>query len=461
MTSASTAALLAVAAMLVAAPATGAPRADAGQVVRVEHRAPDTSPTRGPAAAPVTIELFFVPQPNMQSRPAFRTVEQLQAKHPSRIRVIYRVLSSNAQVMLPNAALEAHAHGKFSELMDQLHVARNALTKDDLWELGKKLELDVPRLAAAIETGRYKPILDDNRRRQERLLRSAASTHGMSSQQATFFNAKPVNGTSLADFERAYQLAYESAQEMIDRGVDPRHLMEAFDSQVLSDTKPFSVATRAESGDEPELSHKLASPPLSLAGLPSLAEPGAATSVPIALLCRPSDDDQCAEMLSRLRRVQRMYPDEVRLVWGPWFDVRREDAATLTLLGDAALCAEQLGSAEKLDESPGWPWIERQLQSSRGRASPERLIDKIAGEVDIDPAQLSACRARNANATLAWIERARKSGVTGSQAVVIGGRIYPGELEQVTIQRLVEAELAPGVLGEVAPDWRGSARWLR
>lgn len=433
--------------------ATAAPqRADTGQVVRVEHRDPDTSPSRGPASAPVTIEVFFAPQTNMQSRvPAYRMVERLQAAHPTRIRVIYRIRSLSGQLMIPNAALEAHAQGKFFELMDELHRTRNSLTNADILELGKKLELDAPRLAAAINGGRYKQILDDNNVRHGRLSR------GTSSSQTTFFNTKPLGGSPAGlpeDYERAYNDAYERAQEMIDRGVDARHLMDAFDSQILRGAGPFVVATASDNGDDPELSHKLASPPLALAGLPSRGKPGATAPVPIVLLCRPSDDDQCADTLGQLGRVYLTYPDEVRLVWAPWFDVRREDAATLTLLGDAALCAEKLGSAEKLDESPGWQWVERQLQSTRGRTPPDRLIDKIAAEVDIDPAQLSACRARTANATLAWIERARKSGVTGAQALVIGGRIYPGRLEQATIQRLVEAELAPGVLGEVAPDWR-------
>ena len=34
---------------------------------------------------------------------------------------------------------------------------------------------------------------------------------------------------------------------------------------------------------------------------------------------------------------------------------------------------------------------------------------------------------------------------------MIGGRIYEGIPDQAVIQQLIEAELAPGVLGELAP----------
>jgi hypothetical protein len=237
--------------------------------------------------------------------------------------------------------------------------------------------------------------------------------------------------------------------------------MEAFDALILRSAQPVVVAGPDSSGDD-GLEHRLASPPLSLAGLPSFGNPDAKAPLPVVLLCRPNASD-CGNSMRQLRKLQATYSDEVRLVWAPWFDVSRDDAADLTLLGDAVLCAEQVGSSpDDLNESPGWRWIERQLQRtsrSQGRRSPpEKLIDDITAETDIDPRQLSACRARIANATLEWIERARKSGVTRAPALIIGGRIYEGLPDQGVIQQLVEAELAPGVLGELAPAWPRARR---
>jgi hypothetical protein len=432
-----------------------------GSVVRVEHRDPDTAPSRGPASAPVTIEFFFQPNTSATTRlPSYRALERLQANHPTRIRVIYRVMKRSGQVQLPTATLEAHAQGKFFELMEELHRNRTTttLSRNDVLELARKIDMDIPRLSAAIATDRYREALEANDRRQERLMR------GQSSLPNALFNTRPPRSSLAAmsdgEYEREYAEAYERALELIDRGVDPRHLMAAFDALVLRGTQPIVISTGPTDDDVggDATDHRLASPPLQLAGLPSFGKPAARAPVPVVILCRPNDST-CGNSLRQLSKLQQTYANEIRLVWAPWFDVSRDDAADLTLLGDAALCAELVGSSpDDLSASPGWRWIEKQLQRasrSHGRRSPaEKLIDEVTAEVDIDPQKLSACRARLANATLDWIERTRRSGVTRAPALVIGGRIYEGIPDQAVIQQLVEAELAPGVLGELAPAWR-------
>jgi predicted DsbA family dithiol-disulfide isomerase len=453
--------LLAAALGLGLGPAGAVPRGrEPGQVVRVEHRDPDTVPSLGPASAPVTVEYFFRPSTNAQaSLPAYKMIERLQANHPARIRVIFRIVKRNAQVQLPTAALEAHAQGKFFEFMEELH--RNKATTlggQDILELARKVGMDVPRVAAAIKNDRYSEVLEANDHRLDRV------TRGQPSVPAVLFNARlprtVIGSMSDGDYEREYNDANERALELMDRGVDPRFLMEAFDALLLRSAQPFVGSGPTDNDPTGDASdHRLASPPLSLAGLPSFGKPDARAPIPVVLLCRPNASE-CGNTLLQLRKLQKTYAEEIRLVWAPWFDVSRDDAADLTLLGDAVLCAEQVGSSpEDLSASPGWRWIEKQLQrasrSHGGRrgSSPEKLIDDVTAETDIDPQQLSACRARMANATIEWIERARRSGVTRAPALIIGGRIYEGIPDQGVIQQLIEAELAPGVLGELAPAW--------
>jgi hypothetical protein len=154
----------------------------------------------------------------------------------------------------------------------------------------------------------------------------------------------------------------------------------------------------------------------------------------------------------------RLYPDDVRIVWSPWFDVGRDDAADLTLLGDAALCAEAVGSNQgELTSSPGWVWVmEMYAQSSRShgkKLAADALIDAVAAKLDVEVRALSACRATMAGATLDRIAASRHAGVPRSSlAVVIGGRIYDGLIDPGLIHALVEAELAPGVLRSL-PRW--------
>src|SRR5262249_40638337 len=160
-----------------------------------------------------------------------------------------------------------------------------------------------------------------------------------------------------ADYEREASEAEERAMELVDRGVDPRFLMEAFDTLLLRSTQPFVGAGGPSEEPGDTLEHKLASPPLSLAGMPSLGKPDAKAPIPTVILCRPNAGE-CGNSVHQLRKLQKTYAEEVRLVWAPWFDVSRDDAADLTLLGDAVLCAEQVGSSPKdLSESPGWRWM--------------------------------------------------------------------------------------------------------
>ena len=128
--------------------------------------------------------------------------------------------------------------------------------------------------------------------------------------------------------------------------------------------------------------------------------------------------------------------------------------------------------------SPGWAWVkEMYTQAGKFRGKKlvaDKLIDAVAARLDIDERALAACRAPTqrasvplvsadraaaacratmASSTLLWIDAARHAGVPhANAAVVIGGRIYDGLADQTMIHALVEAELAPGILGSL-PRW--------
>ncbi|MBL0216419.1 MAG: hypothetical protein IPQ07_21370 [Myxococcales bacterium] len=443
----------------VSAPASAAPSQAApvkGEVVRVEHYDPQAVPARGPQNAMVTVELFFAPSVNNAVRlPAYRQLEALAAKHPTRVRLIYRVMQRTAQPpgpQLPTLALEAYAQGKFDEFVAVIHAQRLTMTRDQMIEAGRKAGLDPIRLDKAITEDRYRDVIVANERRLERLRGTTAPM--------VFFNDKPMR-TSLSslsegDYENAYAEAYERARDMIDRGIEPKNLPAAFDAEILQSLQPV-VITTGPTDDELEgdsTDHPLANPPLQLAGLPSLGKPDAGAPVPIVIVCRPNAAD-CLQQLRSIRNVHNTYRGEIRIVWAPWFEVAREDAAELAMLGDAALCGELLGSSpDDLDTSPGWQWVTEtyaQIQKAHGRRiPPEKLIEDVAARLHLSTKALSACRARMANATLDWIASARHAGVGSSPAIVIGGRIYHGLTDPTIVQQLVEAELAPGVLGRCA-----------
>ncbi len=443
----------ALGALAIAAAAAAAPP-PAGRTERIEYRDPGSAPSRGPASALVTIEVFFVPGPNMPTA-ALHLLEQLQDRHPTRVRLVYRVLKSGSVLLAPSAALEAYAEGKFFELMDELGKQRGVLKKEELLEIARRVGVDPQRVAAASQFDHYHDMLEANQRRFERL-------HGGTT-PSVLFNARPtriaLGGISAADLDREYETAYQRAIDKLDRGFALGELPAVFDAEAIPELQPVVISVSSDQDPErSSLEHPLATPPLQLEGLPSFGKPGIATVVPVVVLCRPADPG-CANLLRVVEPAVRLYPDDVRVVWAPWFDVRSEEAAELTLLGDAALCAEAIGSNQgELTTSPGWVWVkEMYTQASRSRSkkpAAERLIDGLADKLEVNSRALAACRARTAGTTLSWIARARHSGMPrASSAVVIGGRIYAGLTDQTMIQELVEAELAPGVLGSL-PGWR-------
>ncbi len=441
---------LAVVALLgLLGPAAAAP----GKVVRVDHREPSIAPSRGPRNAPVTLELFFVPTHAASSRVrVYRQLEALQAAHPTRIRLVYRVMLQN-ETMIPTAALEAQAEGKFFEFLDTIAQVRERPTRDRLFEMWKRLGLDASRLEYALSEHKpYQHVLDENSNRFERL-------HG-GSPPNVLINSRPPDKTTLSsmnlsDLSAAYQTAYDKALDLLDQGIAPDDLTAVLDREALVATAPVVVFSGpTEDEDVGPRDPPLAKPPLELRGLPTVGREDAA--VPIVVLCSPTNPT-CRSQLESAAHMQALYPDDVRAVWAPWFDVSREDSADLGMLADAALCAETVGNGPDLAQSAGWRWVTemyKQISLSHGRrAAADAQIDAVASRAEVDPRRLATCRAQVAGRSLEWIGAARRAGVRTSPAIVVGGRIYAGLNDRAILQQLVEAELAPGVLGSW-PTWQ-------
>jgi hypothetical protein len=447
-------AVVTVALIAAAMPANARP----GSVVRVEYHDPAAPPSIGPADAPVTVELFFVPW--LQSRSVnYRYLQALAAKHPNRLRLVYRVLEANGQALLPAAALEAEAEGKFDAFMEAINAEHAQISRARLFELAAKVGLDDARLDDAIT--KHNPALDYNARRLQRFPHRSSPD--------VLFNGLPplkqLGSLGQANLDEEYGRAYDRAMDLLDRGATPADLMDVFDAEALGQVVPdvhASGPTDENIENEP-LDPPLANPPLDLRGLPSYGPANA--PVPLVILCKPTSAP-CPSLIAYARDVQKLYPDSVRIVWAPWYDTSQAAAADLALLSDAALCAEVVGTGDDspLDEpsSSGWRWVEAvfaDVKDRHNKTSAEETIGRVARRLRVDSHALAACRARGAGAAVARIEAERRSGLRASPSLVVGGRIYHGGVANKTsLQALVEAELAPGVLDSIAPAWPSRAR---
>ena len=216
-----------VAALCVATAVHAAPTRQ-GSIVRVEHRDPFALPSRGSANALVTIELFVTP--GQSSRHAvYRALERLQATHPSRIRLVYRIVESGGQKRLPRAALYAYSEGKFFDFMDAINLERANPDDKALAAIATKVGLNWDRMYNAITKppAAYERVLADNEvRRKQRF-------HGTPSPPNVLFNGKltetQASGLGATDLEREYQHAKAAAEDLLDHGLAPSELGAAFE----------------------------------------------------------------------------------------------------------------------------------------------------------------------------------------------------------------------------------------
>ena len=416
-------------------------------IERVDHQPAGEAPTVGPSNAPVTIELFFVAGAS-PTRGPFENLRKLQAAHPSRIRLVYRVLQRGSNLLSPVAALEANAQGKFSEFMAALLKKAN-VRREQLLEMARQVGLDTARLEQAWDDGRHDAALVANEIRRRRL-------HGRNMPPDAAFNsqmlARPVVSLDYDELEAQYLDAYNQSLDKLDRGTPIAHLVDAFDRDTLVHRPSTPLAPGPIDDPDPdaaaETPGQLMAAPLDTRGWPSVGPADA--PVQVVVLCNLRSSACRTQIVERALTVAGWYPDEVRLIWGPMFDPGADDAAASTMANDAALCAEELGN--------GWAWVEQAAQVAYRRhgklGDPDKEIDDVIAATDLDSAAVAKCLAASAGASARAVARIRAAGVKSGPALVVGGRIYPGGLGDARmLQTLVEDELAPGILEDLVPDW--------
>ncbi len=441
--------------------------ASPGKLVRVANPDLDAMPSRGPKQALVTIELFF--RPHVDTRlPQFKAIEQLQANHPGRVRILYRVLKASSSSRLHYATLEAYAEGRFDAFLAQLDTqASMNLTDAQLLQVAAAAGMNDEQLAEVLASPptEFDRVLDDNVRRKNQRFRN---------QPGVLINGLFVSSNDIlkpGELERVYEDRKDKALDLLDRGVELRDLAEALDAETAANPLFITVPSGSPDDTIGEIPAQpvLATPALDFRGMPSFG-PASAWQT-IAVLCIPSTTtNNCRAALRAAKLAQDVYGDKVRVVWAPFFDVTREDAAELGMLADAALCAERVG-ASVVDfgspSSPGWDWLQAtmdEVSRFHRRVTADRVLSELATSLHVDEHAFAACRAHQAGAAIQWVETAARSGVHASPSTVVGGRVYASITDTNILQQLVAAELEPGDcdgclrLDTIVPAWRSDGR---
>ena len=180
------------------------PEPDADQVHTLSLRS--GAPSKGPAGAPVTIELFSDFQCPFCSRLA-PTLETLMANNPGKIRLVWRnypLPFHNDAQLAAEAALEAQAQGgdrKFWQMHDLLFANQRALGRSDLERYASQIGLDVGRFRSALDSHVHASAIQADK--------DAVTATGLSIGTPTcFVNGRKVQGAQpLSAFQTAVDRA--------------------------------------------------------------------------------------------------------------------------------------------------------------------------------------------------------------------------------------------------------------
>jgi protein-disulfide isomerase len=443
-----TAALL----LLAAGGAEAQPRTDAlaprVQAVRVVHDA-SLTPTLGPRHAPVTAELFFNPA-SSSVRATWYHLRELARVHPRRLRVVFRPLPAQGQALVPEAVLEAHAQGKFAELLDELYAHGGSIRREQLEAAAAEVDLDMERVEAAWDDGRHQAALQANARAQFVM---GARTSGPD----LLFNGiavpRRLASMTIDELEQAYDDAYARALVLLDDDVPVAQIYDEL-LRAKAEAEPLPVVRLGPVDELAALDGADTTPHLLPGALATDGLRGsgpALAPVQIVLLCNLASMN-CAKQASRAGEAAALFGDDVHLVVYPFYRVPEEAdvAERLHRLHEAWLCAdEQGGYVRYFEESVAF--VTRQL----GRpVEADKQIEQVAANAGLDAEKLGACltEGRQAKALDDRLFAARLAGVPVGPAIILGGRLYLGGVSsKLLLQKLIAVELTPSLGDRLLP----------
>ncbi|MBI4902046.1 MAG: thioredoxin domain-containing protein [Acidobacteria bacterium] len=156
-----------------------------GEPVRIDTQG---APSRGPANARLTIVEYSDFQ-CPYCRVAAQHVYTILAKYPKDIRLVFKQFpleSHSMAAFAAEAALAAHAQGKFWELHDKMFANPRAINRNTVVAWAGEVGIDVSRFTADLNTGKFRKQVDKEA--------DEGTAVGVTGTPSFFFNGKLYRG---------------------------------------------------------------------------------------------------------------------------------------------------------------------------------------------------------------------------------------------------------------------------
>lgn len=406
---------------------------DSGRVVRVIHNPPGDAPILGPRYAAVTMELFFTVD-NHAASTAYRLLKQLARRHPLRLRIVYRPLVYSVDGTGANTmAIEAYRQGLFHEFL-AAYYKNGSPRRGALDKVAEEVGIDWQRYVDARQRRTHVEALAANAARASRfsLQRSSA---------ALLVNGEPINRvpSNIDHLEILYDTAYARARQILDLGYPVSEIYQ----RILRSRVADAVIPRIKVGQidgrvrrRPKRNALPLANPLDYSGPYSTGPIDA--PVVIVSFCRFASR-VCRDQFHAINQTRAAFEGKVRHVFKPLYDPVEDPHERRIHL--AAECAA--------DQGAFWEYLGQAFNYNIRLRSDESKIRQAFANLNLDDKQFDECfdDERHGDKIDAQLGEASRVGVAYSPSTIIGGRIYIGKISAANLMRLVELELAPGLLG--------------
>ena len=398
-----------------------------GHTIDIDYAGPASPPRLGPRLAPVTIEFFADVGDGFSTARLHRRLQELAARHPTRLRIFYRLSWRRAgSTRFLQTAQEAARQGRFFEFLELFYARDRSPPAADLGAIAARAGLDGRVFGLPARAEENEAAIAANHSRRLRL--GIPGVPGLAVGGTAIADRSP----SLEELEAHYQRAYRDALDLLDAGVAPGKL--AARQHAAAAARIAARPLRLEAGEG-------LVPAALLSGGHGRGRRDAAAHLHLFcdLVSAP-----CRSALEAAAAVAESYSQTLRVVFHsliPREPAKREEALAAAA---AAECAASQGLF--------WPFAESLAAAAPARPSGPEFLTSLAEEVGLSSAGFQKCLedGERRQRLLLRSERAESAGLTGAPTAVVGGLAHSGPLRFESLQILVERSLMAGPLARWA-----------
>ncbi len=377
------------------------------------------SPTRGPADALVTVVEFSDFGCRYCGR-AQSTLAQLRRLYGERIRFVFRSnpLDMEEGTLAAEAALAAHAQGRFWPMHDRIFISPKPTTRDGVIAYAQELGLDMTRFRRDLDGHLQVPWLQKDV--------AAAKRLGASSTPMFFVNGRPVRGARpLRAFVHVIEQEFARARGLIKRGAARSTLYR----QLVRRGRLAGQTTRPAVPNHP--SNKLDTARLYRVGL-GLTGHRRGPDDALVTIVEFSDFEcsYCRKALPTIRAIEKEFPTQVRVVYRHM---------PLSFHRRAQLAAE--AAVEAARQGKFWAFHDRLFANQKRLTRPDLEAHAVAVGLDMRRFRRALNRRSHRGAVELDTATANAMGVSGTPTFFVNGTPVVGAARLDFFRKIVQTKL--------------------